>query len=73
MTINIEKMRSDMRWETRRFVGSAIVATAAVGAAGAAIGSYLTKLQQPQTTIIQQQPSYAPPVGAPLSPGHPFK
>ncbi len=45
MTINIEKMQSDMRWEFRRFAVSLVVAAAAIGGAGAAIGSYLTKQQ----------------------------
>jgi hypothetical protein len=41
MTINIEKMRSDMRWETRKFLVSAILATAAAIGVGVAIGNLI--------------------------------
>ncbi len=64
MTINIEQMRAEMRWETRTFVVSAILATAASLGAGAALGTSFARRPQPapppQTVIIQQQP-YTPP------------
>jgi hypothetical protein len=41
MTINIEKMRADMKWETRKFVVQIVIAFAAVLAAGVAIGRFL--------------------------------
>ena len=41
MTVNIEKMRSDMRWEARKFLVSAILATAAAVGAGVAIGNLI--------------------------------
>jgi hypothetical protein len=37
MAVNIEKMRSDMRWETRKFVLQAIAATGAAMAGGAGL------------------------------------
>jgi hypothetical protein len=41
MAINIEKMRSDMVWESRKFLLQAVVSAAALVAAGAALGNYL--------------------------------
>ncbi len=63
MTINIEKMRSDMaeaqKWETRKFLVSALVASAALLGAGAALGNYFTNRSQqpaqPVTQILQYQ------------------
>jgi hypothetical protein len=52
MTVNIEKMRSDMKWEARKFLVSTVLATAAAVGAGIAIGSYFTKGQPPQTIIV---------------------
>jgi hypothetical protein len=56
MTINIEKMRADMKWETRKFAIQAIVAGAALLGAGVALGTYLSRAAAPQypagTTII---------------------
>lgn len=37
MTINIEKLRSDMKWETRKFVLQALAATGAAMAGGAGL------------------------------------
>ncbi len=37
MTINIEKMRAEMRWDTRKFVLQAIAATGAAMAGGAGL------------------------------------
>jgi hypothetical protein len=59
MTVNIEKMRSDMKWEARKFAVSAVLATAAAVGAGIAIGSYFTK--QPAPPVIIQVPASAPP------------
>lgn len=53
MTVNIEKMRSDMKWEARKFLLSAVLATAAAVGAGIAIGSYFTSHSQPQPIVIQ--------------------
>ena len=41
MTINIEKLRTDMKWETRKFLVSAILATAAAIGAGVGIGNLI--------------------------------
>jgi hypothetical protein len=41
MTINIEKLRAEMRWETRKFAVLVAVAYAAVLAAGVAIGRFV--------------------------------
>ena len=38
MTVNIEKMRADMRWETKKFVVSAILVAATFLGAGGVIG-----------------------------------
>jgi hypothetical protein len=57
MTVNIEKMRADMRWEARKFAISAIVAAAALIGAGVAIGNYVaTRPLQPPPPIIIQVP-----------------
>ena len=71
MTINIDKMHADMRWETRKFVVSLLLGTAAAVGAGAALGTYIARQPQqplptppPQTIIIQQQP-YMPPAAPP--------
>ena len=44
MTINIEKMRQDMRWEARKFTLQAITAAAALLAAGGVIGGVVVRL-----------------------------
>jgi hypothetical protein len=62
MTVNIEKMRSDMaeqqrqaairqKWETRKFLISAVIAAAAFLGAGIAFGNYFTR-QTPQTINV---------------------
>jgi hypothetical protein len=43
MAINIEKMRADMVWESRRFLLQAVVSAAALVGAGAALGNYLAR------------------------------
>jgi hypothetical protein len=52
MTVNIEKMRSDMKWEARKFLVSAILATAAAVGAGIVIGSYVTKQPASQQFVL---------------------
>ena len=44
MTVNIEKMRAEMRWESRRFMIQAIAGTAAAIAAGAALATLVLHL-----------------------------
>ncbi len=77
MTVNVEKMRFDIaetqrqaernqRWETRRFVVSILLASAALLGAGAAIGNYFTRsnptaapaqfIQLPPGTVITIPP-----------------
>jgi hypothetical protein len=43
MAVNIEKMRSDLKWEARKFLVSIVLAFAATLGAGAAIGNYLAR------------------------------
>lgn len=54
MTVNIEKMRSDMeqqhKWETRKFLMSTILATAAAIGAGVGIGNLIWGRQPPPQT-----------------------
>lgn len=60
MQTNIEKMRADMKWENRKFGVSLVIASAALVAAGAALGNYIATrpvpTPPPQTIIIQQAP-----------------
>ena len=61
--INIDKMRSDMRWETRKFIVSLLVGTAAVLGAGVALGNYFgsrSPVQPSQPTVIYVVPGQAP-------------
>ncbi len=63
MAVNIEKMRADMRWETKKFVVSAVIGAAALVGAGIAMGNYFTR-QGPQVifqpgAIVVQQPNAA--------------
>jgi hypothetical protein len=57
MTINIEKLRNDLKWETRKFAISVILAGAAAVGAGVGIGSYFTSHSQMPTS---QQPMFPP-------------
>lgn len=41
MTVNIEKMRADQRWETRKFIIQVAVAAAALLGAGVALGNFI--------------------------------
>ncbi|MBV8525045.1 MAG: hypothetical protein JOY71_23475 [Acetobacteraceae bacterium] len=58
MTVNIEKMRNDMKWDFRRFVLQAILALAAAVGAGVAIGNLIWNRPQPAPSqpIIQLPP-----------------
>lgn len=59
MTINIEKLRSDLKWESRKFLVSAILATAAAVGAGVGIGNLIWAHNPPQapTPIVIQVPA----------------
>jgi hypothetical protein len=52
MTINIEKMRTDMKWEARKFAISAVLAAAAAVGAGVAIGNAIWAHREPQPIIV---------------------
>jgi hypothetical protein len=73
MTVNIEKMRGDMKWEARKFAVSAILATAAAAGAGVAIGNLIwnnprapaRQFVLPPGTTIQIVPAPAPAKAAP--------
>ena len=58
MTINIEKMRSDMLWESRTFLISAILAAAAAVGAGVGIGNLIWAHREPAPAapVIQLPP-----------------
>ena len=59
MRLNIEKMRTDMRWESRKFAVQLVVGMAAVAAASATVATYVARLQPapaPQTIVIQTAP-----------------
>jgi len=53
MTVNIEKMRSDLKWETCKFALSAIIATAAAVGAGVGIGNLIWAHPQPPSPPAQ--------------------
>jgi DNA-binding transcriptional regulator YiaG len=59
MTINIEKLRSDMKWETRKFAVSAALATAAAVGAGVGIGNLIWAHREPRQPIVIQLPAPA--------------
>lgn len=63
--VNIEKMRSDMRWENRKFVVQAIVALAAAAGAGAAVGNYAANRTPTPPQVIYIVPGQAPPAITP--------
>jgi hypothetical protein len=52
MTVNIEKMRADMKWEARKFLLQAMVAAAALVGAGAALGNYLARQAPPSAPMF---------------------
>ena len=65
MQTNIQKMQSDSRWETRKFVIQIVVGFAATLGAGAALGNLLTSkasASQPRRSSISSRSSgQAPP------------
>ncbi len=67
MTVDIEKMRRDIRLESWKVAAATVVALAAAVGAGVATGNYFTK-QQPQSLplqiIFQPGSIVAPPVPA---------
>ncbi len=66
METNIEKLRSDIRYESRKFVVQAIIAAAALVGAGVAIGNYVARNRPPenplppQVIVIPQAPAATP-------------
>ena len=71
MTINIEKMRSDMaetqKWETRKFLVSLLLASAALLGAGAAIGNYLARHEAPPQPMFPPRHGHYNPGGEVIS------
>ncbi len=57
MIVNIEEMRADMQWESRKFLVSFVLAIAASAGAGVALGNYFTKHQEPPAPIVSQPPA----------------
>ncbi len=53
MAVNIEKMRADMRWESRKFLVSAVLAAAALVGAGIAIGNYFSRPSSAPQILFQ--------------------
>ena len=71
--LNIDKMRADMRWESRRFAVQLVIGLAAAVGAGAALGNYFTKNAPSALVPVQVQapppiiyviPGQAPPAAA---------
>jgi hypothetical protein len=60
MAINIEKMRSDMVWESRKFLLQAVVSAAALVGAGAALGNYLARRELPPPPPAPPQVIFQP-------------
>jgi hypothetical protein len=60
MTVNIEKMRRDMRTENWKIGISLVVGAAAFAGAGIAVGNYFKPPPAPPQIIILQQPAPAP-------------
>lgn len=44
LTVKIEKMRADLRWEAKKFILQAIIASAALMSAGAALAVLFMRL-----------------------------
>ena len=72
MSVNIEKMRSDMatqqKWETRKFGVQLVVGAAACVGAGVALANYVNShrtADTPPPQIIYLQPGPPPPPVAP--------
>jgi hypothetical protein len=47
MAIDIEKLRADILWESRKFLLQLVVSAAALVGAGAALGTYLARREPP--------------------------
>ena len=61
MRANEDKLRSDMRYESRKFLVQALVGAAALLGAGAALGSYFAPRTTSGQTIIVNVPPYSAP------------
>ena len=64
--LNMKKLESDLRWESRKFTVSLFVGAAALLGAGAAIGNNFTNrtpIPAPAPQIIYLVPGQAPPKG----------
>ena len=62
MGANEEKLRSDVRYENRKFLTQLLVGAAALLGAGAAVGNYFAPRTSSGQTIIVNVPPYAPAV-----------
>ena len=60
MRANEAKLRSDVRFENRKFLVQLLVGSAALLGAGAALGSYFAPRSGPGQTIIVNVPPYVP-------------
>ncbi len=71
MTVNIEKLRSDIRYEGRKFFVQALVGAAVCVGAGVALATYVNSHRPPepppQPQIIYLQPGPPPTQVAPSS------
>lgn len=69
MTVNIEKLRSDIRYEGRKFFVQALVGVAVSVGAGVALATYVNSHYRPepspQPQIIYLQPSPPPALATP--------
>ena len=68
MRANEEKLRTEIRFETRKFMVRLVVGAAALLGAGAAAGSYLSPRSSPGQTIIVNVPPYSPTTAPPAKP-----
>ncbi len=50
-TVDIERMRAEMRWETQKFIIQTVVAVAALLGAGVALGNYFTRASAPPEPV----------------------
>lgn len=60
MTVNIEKMRKDMRDESRKFLLQALVAAAACVGAGVALANWVNSRSAPPPAVQAAPPQAAP-------------
>lgn len=61
MAVNIEKMRADMAWETKKFVWQAVVAAAILLGAGGTIGGVVVNYAKDQAARSASAPALASP------------